>query len=96
MPLRFVHLCLCSFVTCCLAQKAHEGRKRRVYAGIDVPGHSAEVPLELTEEEEEELQRDTRRRTAMSMPEFENLAAFVLNACIFNFLEELTYGEEQL
>jgi len=52
--------------------------------------------LELTEEEEEELQRDTRRRTAMSMPEFENLAAFVLNACIFNFLEELTYGEEQL
>ena len=50
----------------------------------------------MTEEEEEELQRDTRRRTAMSMPEFENLAAFVLNACIFNFLEELTYGEEQL
>mmetsp|Transcript_9855 Transcript_9855/g.22507 ORF Transcript_9855/g.22507 Transcript_9855/m.22507 type:complete len:1836 (-) Transcript_9855:105-5612(-) len=77
------------------AEEAKEGRKRRVYAGIDVPGHSAEVPLELSEEEEEKLERDTRRRKAMSMPEFENLAAFVLNACIFNFLEELTFGEEQ-
>ena len=43
MLLRFVHLCPFSFVTCCLAQEAKEGRKRRVYAGVDVPGHSAEV-----------------------------------------------------
>jgi hypothetical protein len=67
-----------------------------VLAGCDVPGHSAQVPLEKTPEEKEEELLFSRRRQVMRLPEFENLAHFVLDACVFNLLEEATFGEEDL
>lgn len=67
-----------------------------VLAGCDVPGHSAHVPSEKTPEEKQEELLLGRRRQVLRLPEFENLAHFVLDACIFNLLEEATFGEDSV
>jgi len=65
-----------------------------VLAGCDVPGHSAQIPVEKTVEEKREELLQAQRRQVMRLPEFENLAHFVLDACVFNLLEEATFGED--
>ena len=67
-----------------------------VLAGCDVPGHSAHVPVEQTDEEREAALLFAQRRAVMRLPEFENLAHFVLDACVFNLIEEATFGEDSV
>jgi hypothetical protein len=67
-----------------------------VLAGCDVPGHSAQVPLEKSGAEREADLLSAQRRQVMRLPEFENFAHFVLDACVFNLIEEATFGEERL
>lgn len=67
-----------------------------VLAGCHVPGHSAMVPLEMSIEEKEAELLAQRRRQVMRLPEFENFAHFVLDACMFNLLEEATFGEDSV
>ena len=67
-----------------------------VLAGCDVPGHSAQVPLEKSGAELEAELLAAQRRQVMRLPEFENFAHFVLDACVFNLIEEATFGEERL
>ena len=67
-----------------------------VLAGCDVPGHSAQVPLEKSGAELEAELLAAQRRQVMRLPEFENFAHFVLDACVFNLIEEATVGEERL
>lgn len=67
-----------------------------VLAGVDVPGHSAEVLRVEDDDKAAERERDRMRRLAIATPEFENLAAFVVDSCLFNLIEECAFGEEQM
>ena len=67
-----------------------------VLAGCDVPGHSSQVPPEKSLEEKQEELLTAQRRQAMRLPEFDNFAHFVLDACVFNLLEEATFGEDNV
>lgn len=65
--------------------------EEQVCAGVDVPGHAAFVDAEA---EAKDIREIRRREEVLRLPEFANLAAFVVDACVFNMLEEATFGEE--
>jgi len=47
---------------------------------------------EVSPEEATRLERDKNRRLMRALPEFNNLCAFVLDACVFNLIEEVPFG----
>ena len=48
---------------------------------------------EVSPEEATRLERDKNRRLMRALPEFNNLCAFVLDACVFNLIEEDRLGD---
>lgn len=79
----FLCLTTCTFFLYCRLEAADS--KPMVRAGVDVPGHSAQI-LEIEDEETEERQRLRLRKLTMALPEFENLACECLRAFPGSFL----------
>ena len=54
------------------------------------------MPEEVSPQEAARRERDAARSLMRALPEFQNLCGFVLDACVFNLVEEASYGEEDL